>query len=121
MVAEKDEKLSRAIDYVKECLTTYKKAIAGLMVVFAIGLVMFFIFSAPYGDGLEVTMEKAGLEEPEPAYQAPLDYGETYPVAFVMGLVGAAVVLVVFVTASTFLSARDEGEKAAANTGSEKE
>jgi len=68
-------------------------AIAGILVAFAAGLVLFFIFSAPYGDGLERTMEHGGVEEPEPVYHAPLDYGDSYAVALVMGIVGFAIVL----------------------------
>jgi Sec-independent protein secretion pathway component TatC len=66
----------------------YLKAIAGIFVLFAIGLVFFFIFSAPYGDGLEKTMEEAGIEEGEPVYQAPLNYGEDYVTALIAGIVG---------------------------------
>ena len=71
----------------------YLKAAGIILVAFAVGLVFFFIFSAPYGDGLEKTMEGAGVEEPEPVYHAPLDYGGNYPAAFVMGALGFVIVL----------------------------
>lgn len=76
----------------RKVLLGFVKAVAVILAAFAIGLVLFFIFSAPYGDGLERTMEGAGFEEPEPVYRAPLDYGESYPVALAMGLLGFATV-----------------------------
>jgi len=75
----------------------YAKAIIGIVAIFAVGLVLFFIFSAGYGDGLERTMEEAGAEEQDPVYSAPLDYGEDWPTAFLAGIVGFAVVFVVVI------------------------
>ena len=37
--------------------------IIGIIILFAIGLVGFFIFSAPYGDGLEKTMDAGDVED----------------------------------------------------------
>ena len=71
----------------------FLKAAAVLVAAFAVGLVFFFIFSAPYGDGLERTMENAGVEEQEPVYRAPLDYGGNYPAALAMGCLGFIMVL----------------------------
>jgi hypothetical protein len=71
----------------------YLKASVAIIVAFAVGLVFFFIFSAPYGDGLEKTMENAGVQEPEPVYHAPFEYGGNYPAAFIMGVLGFVVVL----------------------------
>lgn len=67
--------------------------IAGIIVLFAVGLVGYFEFSEPYGDGLEKTMEEGGIEESEPLYNAPLDYGDNYILAFSMGCLGLAVIL----------------------------
>ena len=64
-----------------------------IIILFAIGLVGFYIFSAPYGDGLEKTMENAEVEESEPVYTAPLDYGENYQTTFFLGVIGFAVTL----------------------------
>lgn len=75
----------------------YAKAAIGIMAIFAVGLVLFFIFSSGYGDGLENTMEEAGVEEQDPVYSAPLDYGEDWPTAFLAGIVGFAVVFVVVI------------------------
>lgn len=84
----------------------YLKAVAGILVAFAAGLVLFFIFSAPYGDGLEMTMEHGGVEESEPVYKAPLDYGEDYPAALLVGILGFAVVL-----GSVYLVGKGLGKK----------
>ena len=85
----------------------YLKAGAAVMGAFAVGLVFFFIFSASYGDGLQRTMEGAGVEEPEPVYHAPLDYGGNYPAAFVMGALGFVIVL-----GSAYLLGRMMGKRA---------
>jgi hypothetical protein len=69
------------------------KAVAAIFVAFAVGLVFYFIFSAAFGDGLEKTMENAGVEEQKPVYTAPLSYGDNYHMALVMGIVGFAAVL----------------------------
>jgi hypothetical protein len=73
----------------------YAKALVGVLVIFAIGLVGFFAFSAMYGDGLEKVMEDNGVSEGEPVYTAPLSYGDDYGGALVAGLVGFAIVFVV--------------------------
>ena len=73
------------------------RTIVAVMVILALGLVFFYAFSAPYGDGLEVTMEQGGAEEGEATHEAPLDYGDDHLSSFIMGLVGfIAVLLVIF-------------------------
>ena len=71
----------------------YIKAAGAILAGFAVGLVFFFMFSGPYGDGLESTMERGGRNESEPVYHAPLDYGGNYPAALSMGAVGFFLVL----------------------------
>ncbi len=71
----------------------YIKAILGLFALFAIGLVGFFAFSAAFGDGLEVTMEEAGVEEGEPLWHAPFSYGEDYFGALLAGILGFVAVV----------------------------
>jgi len=70
-------------------------AIAAILIAFAIGLVAFFLFSEGMPDGLEHVMEENGVQEGEPVYHAPLDYGSDYMTAFLMGLVGFAIILLV--------------------------
>ncbi len=65
----------------------YIIASLGIILLFAFGLVFYFTFSAGQGDGLESTMEEAGVEE-DPFYEAPLDYGDDWFSAFVAGVIG---------------------------------
>jgi len=75
----------------------YANAALGIMVLFAIGLVLFFMFSASMGDGLETVMDLAGVEEGEPLFGGLMSYGENYLAALVAGVVGfAAVFIAVF-------------------------
>jgi len=76
--------------------------IIGIIGLFSIGLVGFFMFSEPYGDGLEKTMEIAAISEGEPVYHAPLDYGDNYPLALSMGCIGLAIsILCIYIVSST--------------------
>ena len=81
----------------------------GIVALFAVGLGFYFVFSAGLGDGLESTLERAGLREPESIFKAPLDYGDNYPVAFLAGITGFVVVLLV-----VFCSGKLLGRKNAA-------
>jgi hypothetical protein len=68
----------------------YGKAAAVVLVLFAIGLVGYFAFSAAFPDGLEKVMEDNGIEEAEQVWSAPLNYGEDWAGALVAGLIGFA-------------------------------
>lgn len=72
----------------------YLKASAIILVLFSIGLVGYFAFSAAFPDGLERVMEDNGVEEGEPIYSAPLSYGEDYWGALLAGLAGFALTFV---------------------------
>jgi cobalt/nickel transport system permease protein len=67
------------------------RAALGLVLTFSIGLVGFFAFSAASGDGLEVTMQQAGLNEVAPVFNSFLSYGDNYVTALVAGLIGFAI------------------------------
>lgn len=86
----------------------YIKASLCIIIIFCIGLVLFFIFSAPYGDGLENTMEEGEVSESEPAYQAPLDYGDGYFSALLMGLIGFIIVIFCVLLYAKILRKRNE-------------
>ncbi len=88
--------------------TRQARIIMIILCVFAAGLVLFFIFSEPYGDGLEKTMEEGEVEESEPVYQAPLDYGDNYLASLAMGVVGFFVVLLVLLVLGRALGRKDE-------------
>jgi hypothetical protein len=72
---------------------TYFKAITGIIILLCLGLVFFFLFAEPYGDGLEKTMEEADYQEKDSGYIAPLDYGNNYSTALIAGLVGFLIIL----------------------------
>ena len=78
-----------------------------VIILFAVGLVGYFVFSEPYGDGLEVTMEEAGVEDSEPVYSAPLDYGDNYPLAFSMGCLGLGIILLCVLLLGKFVRKKD--------------
>ncbi|QLH74294.1 MAG: cobalt transporter [Methanomassiliicoccales archaeon] len=84
----------------------YVKAVMAILVVFAIGLVGYYTFSAAYGDGLEKTMEDNGVSEGEPVWQAPLDYGEDYVASLLMGILGFVIVLAVVLAYLMLVKAR---------------
>lgn len=86
----------------------YLKALIGIILIFCIGLVFFFMFAEPYGDGLEKTMENADVEEGEPNYNAPLDYGDNYFTALLMGLMGFVIVLCYVLLFAKFMRKKDE-------------
>lgn len=72
-------------------MNRYVKAVLGIVVLFAIGLMFYFMFSATSGDGLEKTMEESGIREHGPVYTAPFAYGDDYFAALVAGLIGAGI------------------------------
>lgn len=74
----------------------YVNGALGMAVLFGIGLVLFFMFSAGMGDGLETVMEQAGISEGEPLFGGLLDYGDAFLPALLAGAVGsiAAFILV---------------------------
>lgn len=84
----------------------YALAVVGTIIFFAIGLVLFFLFSADYGDGLEKTLERAGVTEGEPVFRAPLDYGDDYPSAFLAGLVGFSILFLLAYGLGRFVIAK---------------
>jgi hypothetical protein len=86
--------------------TRYGLAIVGIVILFAIGLELFFLFSAEHGDGLEKTLEKAGVMEGEPVFKAPLDYGDDYTSAFLAGLLGFAVLFLLAYGLGRFVIAK---------------
>jgi len=75
----------------------YSKAILGVIIILAVGLVLFFALSSSLADGLEKTMEDANVEEGESFYHPPLDYGSGYFSALVAGIVGLILTLLLVV------------------------
>lgn len=71
----------------------YILASMGILVLFAIGLVGFFVFSDGLPDGLDKTMEGSGADPGDPWFTAPLEYGEDYLTSLLMGVIGFAITL----------------------------
>ncbi len=88
----------------------YTNAALGITVLFGIGLVLFFMFSAGMGDGLESVMEAAGVEEVTPLFGGLMGYGEDYLSALVAGIIGFAAVFAVIYLAFRRRKAAEETE-----------
>lgn len=74
-----------------------KLALASLaiLLVFALSLPLYFLYSSEGEDGLERTMSDAGVEEQDQVLSAPFSYGDEYFAALFAGLLGFLVVALV--------------------------
>ncbi|MEM2839836.1 MAG: cobalt transporter [Thermoplasmata archaeon] len=88
-------------------IDAHLKAVIGVIVIFAIGAIGYWVFSSELPDGLERTMEEAGVEEQPPVYQAPLSYGEDYASYVLMGLIGFVSVLLVSLAIGKLMAKRN--------------
>jgi len=82
--------------------------ISVILIIFAIGAVGYWIFSSELPDGLERTMEDAGVEEQDPMYNAPLTYGDDYFTYILMGAVGFFTILAVAFMMMKVLAKKNE-------------
>jgi len=64
------------------------QATVAILIAFALALPLYFIYSSEGADGLEKTMEDAGIGEAEPLLTSPLTYGESYFAALFAGILG---------------------------------
>ena len=64
------------------------QATVAIMVAFALALPLYFVYSSEGADGLETTMEDAGVPESEPLLASPFSYGEGYFAALFAGILG---------------------------------
>jgi cobalt/nickel transport system permease protein len=71
------------------------QATLAMIVVFALALPLYFLYSAEGADGLEKTMEDGGVGEAEPAVASPFGYGEDYFAALFAGILGFVAVALV--------------------------
>ncbi len=71
-------------------ITASKLALASLaiLLVFALALPLYFLYSSEGEDGLERTMSDAGVGEQDQLLSAPFSYGEEYFAALFAGLLG---------------------------------
>jgi cobalt/nickel transport system permease protein len=70
------------------------KAVVAILIVFALALPLYFLYSAEGKDGLEKTMENAETSEGEPLITSPFSYGENYFAALFAGILGFLAVAV---------------------------
>lgn len=84
------------------------KAAMAILFVFMIGALGYFAFSADGPDGLERTMENAGVAEQGPVYDAPLDYGENYQAYLLTGAIGFVAVIAVSLFIAKMLAKKNE-------------
>lgn len=91
----------------------HKFLIAGIAIiaVFCIGLVGFFAVSAGKPDGLESVLGEQGIEESQPVWNAPLNYGSDFPSALLMGMIGFSLVLSITVGYLMLTSKKYKGTK----------
>ncbi|MCU0859080.1 MAG: energy-coupling factor ABC transporter permease [Thermoplasmata archaeon] len=64
------------------------KATLAVLVVFALALPLYFMYSADGEDGLEATMTESGVEEGDAIIESPFSYGENYFAALFAGVLG---------------------------------
>ncbi len=66
-----------------------------ILAAFSIGLIGFFAVSEGKPDGLETVIEGQGIEESQPVWNAPLDYGMDFFSTLLMGMIGFGLVLAI--------------------------
>ncbi|MCJ7561495.1 MAG: hypothetical protein MUO84_00595, partial [Thermoplasmata archaeon] len=64
------------------------QATVAVLIVFALALPLYFMYSSEGADGLEKTMEDAGVDEGDTVLTSPFEYGETYFAALFAGILG---------------------------------
>lgn len=64
------------------------RAAAVILIVFALMIPLYIIYSSEGRDGLEQTMEEADTEDGSPLLSAPFSYGETYLQVLMAGIIG---------------------------------
>jgi len=84
------------------------KAAMAILFIFMIGALGYFAFSADGPDGLERTMENAGVAEHGSVYDAPLDYGEDYQAYLLTGVIGFVAVIAVSLFIAKMLAKKNE-------------
>lgn len=86
----------------------YIVAVAVILGIFALGAAGYWAFSADMPDGLEQTMQNAGIVERESAYNAPLDYEGDSAMLLVMGAIGFFAVLTVTFGVAKMMAKKNE-------------
>ncbi len=71
------------------------RATMAVLVIFALALPLYFLYSSEGMDGLEQTMADAGTEEGDAVLTSPFGYGESYFAALFAGMIGFVAVALV--------------------------
>lgn len=79
------------------------KATVAVLIVFALALPLYFLYSAEGEDGLEATMTDAEVEEGDAVLSSPFSYGEDYFTALFAGILGFLATALVSIGALRFL------------------
>lgn len=79
------------------------QATFSILLVFALALPLYFIYSSEGMDGLERTMDDAGVSEGEAVISSPFSYGEDYIAALLAGILGFLAVALVAGAVATVL------------------
>lgn len=86
------------------------KAVVAILIVFALALPLYFLYSSEGKDGLEKTMENAGSSDREPLMSSPFSYGENYFSALFAGILGFLAVALVSIGILRLVGARSDKE-----------
>ncbi len=79
------------------------KATVAVLIVFALALPLYFLYSAEGEDGLEATMTEAEVEEGDAVLSSPFSYGEDYFAALFAGILGFLATALISIGAMRFL------------------
>lgn len=82
------------------------KATVAVLIVFALALPLYFLYSASGEDGLEATMTDAEIEEGDALVSSPFSYGESYFTALFAGIIGFLAVALASIGALKVLRGR---------------
>ena len=71
------------------------RAVVAILIVFALALPLYFLYSSQGRDGLEKTMQDSGTTDGRPIISSPFDYGQNYFSALFAGILGFLAVALV--------------------------
>lgn len=89
ITAEQGAAISRPSGWVA---STTARAVVSILIVFALMIPLYIVYSSEGRDGLEQTMIDSGSGESSPLLAAPFDYGESYLQILMAGILGFLVV-----------------------------
>ncbi|OGS56709.1 MAG: hypothetical protein A3K60_02465 [Euryarchaeota archaeon RBG_19FT_COMBO_56_21] len=91
----KDERLKNRAIWGRITSSKTLQASLAVLVVFALALPLYFLYSSEGMDGLERTMDDAGIEEENAMLASPFGYGESYFAVLFAGVIGFVAVALI--------------------------